>query len=259
MTYPLQQTVPFDHVADLYDSYVRTEFDLEFWIKETQMVGGKVLELACGTGRVSIPLLRSGVDLTCVDYAPGMLSVLRGKLEAQDLWCPIYCRDMVELTLPYQYALIFIPFHSFSEVVERDRQRQALERILEHLADGGTFICALQNPVVRAIPLDGTTKLIGEFPTQDGNTLEVRSQMTYNESTQIATGVQLYEIHSGDRTPIERRTINMSFYLFRKSEFEALVHEAGFEVIALYGDYNYQPFKEATSPFMIWKLKKSPA
>lgn len=255
----MQQSIQFDHVADLYDSYVRTEFDIAFWLKESQMIGGKVLELACGTGRISIPLLKAGVDLTCVDYAPGMLSVLRGKLEDHDLLCPIYCRDMAELSLPYQYALIFIPFHSFSEVVERDRQREALERVYEHLSDGGTFICALQNPAVRPLTMDGRPHLLGEFPMDDGNRLSVHSQLLFDEECQVAAGCQIYEIMSTEGTLIERRTLNINFYLFRKDEFESLAVRAGFKVLALYGDYEHRPFDDQTSPFMIWKLGKGPS
>ena len=59
--------IDFDSVAVLYDIYVRTDFDIPFWLREAKTVAGKVLELTCGTGRVSLPLLRAGVDLTCVD------------------------------------------------------------------------------------------------------------------------------------------------------------------------------------------------
>jgi SAM-dependent methyltransferase len=51
---------------------------IPFWRDEARSVPGKVLELTCGTGRVSIPLLKAGVHLTCLDYSPGMLAQ-RGK------------------------------------------------------------------------------------------------------------------------------------------------------------------------------------
>jgi SAM-dependent methyltransferase len=249
--------IRFDHVADLYDSYVRTEFDLSFWLKEAQAVDGKVLELTCGTGRISIPLLKAGIDLTCVDYAPGMLAVLRGKLEANGLTCPIYCQDMAELELPEFFSLIFIPFHSLSEVLEKKRHHLVLRRIHKHLIEGGIFICTLQNPAVRTISMNGSPTVVGKFPMEDGNTLVVQSLLTYDESTQIASGEQEYDVLANDGSLVDRRSLNMNFYLFRKSEFESLVIETGFEVLALYGDYDYRPFDEAKSPSMIWKLKKT--
>jgi SAM-dependent methyltransferase len=156
--------IAFDAVADIYDEYVRVEFDIPFWLSEARAVNAKVLELTCGTGRVSLPLLRAGVDLTCVDYAPEMLARFRTKLEAHHLSCTLVRQDIAELDLPDRFALIFIPFHSFSEILREERRRDALARIREHLAPRGVFICALQNPVVRTASMDGEMRTVGEFP-----------------------------------------------------------------------------------------------
>ncbi|MDQ3911717.1 MAG: hypothetical protein M3305_08120 [Actinomycetota bacterium] len=56
---PSDAPLDYDRVADVYDLYVTSGLDLEFYLEETDKVQGKVLELMCGTGRVSIPLLRS--------------------------------------------------------------------------------------------------------------------------------------------------------------------------------------------------------
>ncbi len=257
MTETTNQPIRFDSVADLYDTYVRTEFDVPFWLKEAQSAGGKVLELTCGTGRVSIPLLKAGVDLTCVDYAPGMLSVLRQKLVRQNLNCPLYCQDMAELSLPDKFNLIFIPFHSLSEVVERDRQQSVAARIHGHLSDDGTFICTLQNPAVRTATMDGNWNLSGEHRTEEGDTLVIRTRLTFDRKTHVASGLEVFEKFARDGSAPDRRFLNLTFYLFEKNEFEALATKNGFEVLALYGDYEYHPFQESSSAFMIWKLRKA--
>jgi SAM-dependent methyltransferase len=256
MTEYTHQPIQFDRIADLYDSYVRTEFDVPFWLKEAQSVGGKVLELTCGTGRVSIPLLKAGVDLTCVDYSTGMLSVLRRKLEEHALQCPIYYQDMADLSLPDRFELIFIPFHSLSEVVERDRQRRVLQRIHTHLSEGGRFICTLQNPAVRTASMDGNWNLAGEYRTEEGDALVIRSRLTYDKVSHVASGHEVFEKFARDGSAVDRRSLNVVFYLFEKTEFELLAAENGFEVVALYGDYEYHPFREETSAFTIWKLRK---
>jgi len=73
---PISSDAPidYDRVADVYDLYVTSDLDVGFYIQEAGKVRGKVLELMCGTGRVSIPLLEAGVDLTCVDASAGMLA-----------------------------------------------------------------------------------------------------------------------------------------------------------------------------------------
>ncbi len=257
MSTRLLSPIEFDRVADLYDDFVCTEFDVPFWLDESKSVSGKVLELACGTGRVSIPLLKAGVDLSCVDYAPEMIARFRQKLEMSHLSCPLYCQDMAELELPHHFDLIFISFHSFSELIDKQRQRFALRRIRSHLTKEGRFICTLQNPAVRTRSLDGKMRLIGEFPLPGGGMLVVRTRLSFNSSTQIASGEQVYDRLSPEKVLVEQHFLNINFYLFNKLEFESLLSESGYSIEALCGDYENRPFEEGTSPYMIWKLRRS--
>ncbi len=249
--------IDFDSVADLYDLYVRTEFDIPFWLDEMKTVEGRVLELACGTGRVTLPLLKAGVKLTCVDYAPGMLARLRSKLEQNNLPCPLYCQDIADLDLPERYDFIFIAFHSFSEIVDRQRQRRAFQRVHSHLAPVGRFICTLHNPPVRIPTMDGTFRPIGEFSTEEGRRLTVTGRLTFDPSTEIASGEQVYEQFSSEGALIDRRVLAVRFRLSQRDEFESLAVESGFSVEGVCGDYDRSPFEPATSPFMIWKLRRA--
>ena len=255
MTSLSPQPIQFDSVADIYDDYVRTDFDISFWLNEGKAVHGKVLELTCGTGRVSIPLLKAGIELTCVDYAPEMVARLRKKLEENNKSCPIICQDIADLNLPDRYELIFIPFHSFSELIDARKRRSALEKIWAHLTDSGIFICTLQNPTVRVASMDGAMHLVGEFPMSDGGKLVVNSRLLFDPSSQLAQGEQTYDLYAADGKVIDHRILDICFYLFHRNEFESLVREVGFEVTALYGDYNCAAFQEQSSPFMIWKLR----
>jgi SAM-dependent methyltransferase len=249
-------TIVHDSVADLYDIYVRTDFDIPFWLSQARAITGKTLELTCGTGRVSIPLLEAGVDLTCVDYAPGMLAQLQRKLAEKHLSCPVYCQDITQLSLRDRFDLIFVPFHSFSEIVDPGSQKQALVRIHSHLTEHGKFICSLHNPKVRTASMDGTVHQIGEFPLPQGGILSVSATMVFNPSTRIASGEQVYELFSPQRELLDRRTLAIQFYLFERAEFEQLATESGFAVEVVYGDYDCHPFDDATSPFMLWKLTR---
>ena len=80
--------------------------------------------------------------------------------------------------------------------------------------------------------------------------------MTFEPSTHIASGEQLYERYSSEKSLLDQRVLGINFYLFDRREFESLLTENGFSVEALYGDYECHPFDEKTSPFMIWRLGK---
>ena len=73
----MNKTINFDIVADIYDSYVNVDTDIPFFLKETENYQGEILELMCGTGRVSLPLLQAQRKLTCVDYSQEMLEIFK--------------------------------------------------------------------------------------------------------------------------------------------------------------------------------------
>jgi SAM-dependent methyltransferase len=159
----MRPTIRFDDVADLYDHYVDVDFDIGFFLKEAGKINGSVLELTCGTGRVSIPLLQAGVDLTCIDYSPGMLRIFRKKLAEKNISCDVILMDITRLNLRKRFELIFIPFNSIAEIVDRSKHLPTLKRIKSHLAADGRFICTLHNPSIRIASIDGTLKTIGRF------------------------------------------------------------------------------------------------
>ena len=81
--------LPATQAEDLYDGFnaglydVLTgadEFDVPHYLDAARRTGGPVLELACGSGRLAIPLARAGYDITGVDIAPDMLRLLRRRL-----------------------------------------------------------------------------------------------------------------------------------------------------------------------------------
>jgi ubiquinone/menaquinone biosynthesis C-methylase UbiE len=121
---PSDAPIDYDRVADVYDLYVTSDLDVGFYVAEAGKVKGKVLELMCGTGRVSMPLLEAGVDLTCVDASERMLARLEERLRVRKLEARVLRADIRHLDLDEEeFDLALIPFHSFSELVSpRDRE-----------------------------------------------------------------------------------------------------------------------------------------
>ena len=78
------KSIDFDRVADLYDSFVRVDFDIEFWRQEAKEANGHVLELMCGTGRIGMPLIKSGISYTGVDYCRKQIEQFESKLGSCD-------------------------------------------------------------------------------------------------------------------------------------------------------------------------------
>ena len=69
---------PYDAIARVYDPWSATVVeDIEFYVDEARSTGGPVVELACGTGRISVPVAKAGIRVIGVDASAGMLEVAK--------------------------------------------------------------------------------------------------------------------------------------------------------------------------------------
>ena len=66
----------YDAWAEWYDVFYATAGteDVDFYVKVAKRSGGPVLEIGCGTGRVSLPIAEAGIDIVGVDFSPAMLA-----------------------------------------------------------------------------------------------------------------------------------------------------------------------------------------
>jgi SAM-dependent methyltransferase len=247
----------YAYVADIYDTYVRAIFDVPFFVNAAKKVTGEVLELMSGTGRLSLPLVQAGVRLTCIDLSAEMLVVLHHTLVQHGLSADLHAMNVCELALPKQFPLIINPFNSFAEIVAPEDQRQALRRIYQHLLPGGDFICTLHNPMIRAKSVDGQLKMWGKYPLADGEgSLVFWGYQEFEPAGSIVNIQEFFEEYDAEGILMAKRLQEVRFCLIQKADFEAMATAEGFKVKALYGNYDYAEFNEATSPFMIWILQK---
>ena len=256
---PEYQTMPamdYSRIARFYDAYVTTDFDVAFFVREAAGAAA-VLELMCGTGRVSIPLIEAGVSLTCVDNSPEMLAALRRKLADRRLSACVRDMDVCDLSFERRFDLVIIPFHAFAEIVAERAQQQALAGIHGVLSDEGRFICTLHNPAVRLRSVTGQRVERGtyELPAGEG-TLCVDAVEQYDAANQIVRGTQFYEVQDENGAVRSRDSIDIRFYLHARETFEHLVEAAEFRTLELYGDYARAPFDPERSPFMVWVLRR---
>jgi SAM-dependent methyltransferase len=246
----------YSKVASFYDLYANTDIDVPFFVQEAQ-ARQSVLELMCGTGRLSIPLIEAGVRLSCLDSSAEMLAVLKEKLRARGVSIPIYEMDASNFSLARRYDLIIIPFNAFAEISDPLEQENSLKSIHTHLLEGGRLICTLHNPALRLLSVDGQIHQRGIFHLPDaGGYLILSTIENYDPATRLVKGAQFYELYNADGVLQSKRFVQLTFYLHGKEDFERLARAQGFEVETLYGDYGRAEFDPQRSPFMIWSLAK---
>lgn len=249
----MNKNIDFGFVADIYDSYVNVDFDIPFYKALCKKYSGSILELMCGTGRVSVPLIKDGFNLTCVDYSQEMLDVFAGKIAGKDI--SLFCQDVSEFDIGKEFDFIFIPFNSIAEITDMDKMKQAIRRISRHLADCGDLLITLHNPKYRVKSADGNMKCLGKFNISNNRTLIITFFNLYDPITNLVHGTQFYEIFDNKNKLIEKRFLNIAFSLVSKDEIIEMTAESGFKLKEIYGDYSFGAFNE-DSMFMNFLFTK---
>ena len=243
-------------VADIYDAYVRADFDLAFFGNRVAGCAGPVLELMAGTGRVTRAICPANRDLTSIDISVAMLRSLTLSLRDSFPSLNVVCADIRNLPLKSNhFELAIIPFNSFSELTTTRDQRSALGAIRRTLTHEGQLICTLHNPAIRLPSLDGREKSFGSFDLSGDRRLQLWVRGSFDNQAGLARSTQTYRIYDERDELLEERLQSVMFALITREEFEVLAQSEGYQIVELLGDYDGSPFSAGESPYMIWTLE----
>jgi SAM-dependent methyltransferase len=235
----------YDLIAPFYDSeHAQFDEDLDLYRNFAELCSGSLLELACGSGRLLLPLAREGHTLTGVDTSERMLALAQARLQEEHLSSRVTLvqQDMCTLRLPQKYSLAFIALGSFAHLTTRKAQQQALAAVRAHLTKGGTFIVDISNTDARYLEqMSGQILLQGSWQRDDGSLLTHMVSPASSHTQHLLELTHFYDQHV-QGGPINRTLVTTHLYLFERSEMELLLEQAGFVVKDVYGDYDLGPF-----------------
>ena len=233
--------------AEFYDIDTRhmAYHDVEFYRQYARKTGGEVLEMACGTGRVSIPLAESGFEVYGIDLSHPMLSILKRKMQelppATANRLHIEQADMADFDLGRKFDLIVIPFRAFQALTTDDRVRSCLLAVKRHLRDGGLFILDVFKPNWRMDESWVSTEEQVDWVKSDeiGGRTIIRCRMRRSIDTvkQIIHPEIIYssEDESGAR---ERICEPLSLRYYYQYQMEVLLICTGFTIQETFGYYD---------------------
>src|SRR5436309_14123820 len=115
----------YDLIAPFYDvEHAHFDEDLNLYVNFAELCSGPLLELACGSGRLLVPLAREGYELTGVDSSASMLKLAQAALEQAGVAarCTLVQEHMSKLRLGQKFRLAFIALGSFGHVCTRQEQ-----------------------------------------------------------------------------------------------------------------------------------------
>ena len=245
-----------------YDAAVPIEEgEVEFYLglaRDAEAKGYPTLELACGTGRIAIPMARQGIRLVGLDLSPPMLAAAREKSAGLETvrWVE---SDMRAFDLPESFGLITIPAGSFELLLTTGDQLSCLRCIYRHLVQGGRLALHLDNPNIVAMGewlsvkrgvLQRRANREYRHP-QTGRNIRSWISVEYHTSVQkmISTGVR--EELSDEGEVLLRAYSTMELRYTFRYEMEHLLARCGFEIEGLYGDFSGGEYR-GNSPAMVW-------
>ena len=129
-----------DRIAAVYDPiFTRHADDDRVFDVLAELAGpGPALELAIGTGRVAIQLVKRGVEVHGIDTSEAMVAQMRAKPGGADI--PVTMGDMAEVDVPGRFPLIYLVFNTFFALPDEQAQRRCMRNVAEHLTDDGIFV-----------------------------------------------------------------------------------------------------------------------
>ncbi len=224
---------------------------------EVRARGERLLDVACGTGRIAIRLAQEGTHITGLDRSKEMLHVAREKSRGIEnlAWVE---SDMRSFELGKQFGLAIIAGHAFQNLNTPDEQAACLRCIHTHLKPGGRLIVHLDHQ-----DLEWLGDLMGEkrgvfdpeeqfVHAQTGRHIQAFRAWTYEPSTQSALCTKKWEARGDDGEIVDRwETEPVRLHCVFRFEMEHVLRRAGFEVEAVYGDFFRNPLEDK-SPAMIW-------
>ncbi len=236
---------------DLEDEGYDDDWPLtEQWARS---LGGPLLDLACGTGRVALRLAAQGYQVTGVDIVPEMIEWARQKAAKQAVSIDWVVADARTFHLQKQFPFIYMLENVFQFFLTREDQEAMLARVREHVLPEGCFLFETRNPSPRNL-LEVRHPQGDTYATPEGGHLVVTEQQHYDPMTQI----QHYTRHLTFLQPggqQREKTLRVALRYVFPQEIEALLFYNGFQIRSCYGSWQQEPLT-ATSPSMIYVCQR---
>lgn len=223
------------------ESYKSYTADLEFI--EDHLEGRKqtIIELACGTGRLAIPLARKGHFVYGVDIHAGMLKYAQEKADDEGLNIHLSVQDCTQLNLPIKSNFIYMTGNSFQHFLTNESQDALFMSVKKHLNANSELIFDTRNPILYEL---SNVDITEETIEQNGEITKVIHKEVYDSLTQILECTSIYISTKNEyKDSIKLR------YTY-PLELKRLLQQHDFELINLYGSWKKETF-DANSISMV--------
>lgn len=233
------EPIDADYLAPArYDQYYGAYAALPDWFPADLASRGEVLELACGTGRIAIPLAERGIEATGLDYSRQMLSLARSKAEARRVRVDWILGDMRRFETGTQYGSILLLHNALWHLHDLSDFEECMRCVRHHLTPGGCFILDVFVPGLEILNRDpGRRYPFSQYKDREtGREVQVTESYRYEADTQVARVLH----HEGDSDEIVGG-LNLRMYF--PQELDALLKYNGMRINEKFGSWDRDAFE----------------
>jgi SAM-dependent methyltransferase len=195
--------------------------------------GGRVLELAIGTGRVALPLARRGVSVEGIDASAAMVERLRTKPGGQSI--PVTIGDMAEVGISGPFRLVYLVANTLFGLLSQARQAECFRNVAGVLDPGGMFIIECFVPDLTRFDRGQRVQTLAV--TEDSAVFE----LSRHDAVQQRVTTQIVTL-DGDGTHLRPVALRYSW----PSELDLMATQAGLRLADRYGGWDRRPFDSAS-------------
>lgn len=214
----------------------RSKPRIRFYMELAREIGGPVLEIACGTGLVALPIAARGLPVTGVDLARPMLAHALAKAQQQGLFIDLIEADARQFHIAKQFSFIYLTGNAFQAFLNCADQELLLASVKRHLAPHGIFAFETRNPSGHDLSTLSEEEKWFTYHNVQGQLVSVSGTQFYDPLIQIMhwTTYRRWHDSTGDHVTTTRISCRFTY----PQELGALLHYNGFQIAQQYGDWN---------------------
>ena len=232
----------YDHPT-LYDALLPVRAHLPYYEELARQASGDILELACGTGQLTVPLASAGLPITGLDLSEPMLKVARERAAAAGVSVEHVLGDMRDFNLGRRFALIFIARNSLLHLHSVEDILSAFAMVRRHLAPGGIFAFDIFNPNIHLLARPAGQRFpISQVETESFGKLSVEGTNGYDPATQVGYGCWYVSAPGKPDAWVLRLDLRNIF----PQELPLLLAAGGFDLKRRMGGLDQTPFDSAS-------------
>lgn len=251
----------YGNTARFYDLEERKDCgELSFYLERASKLSGDILEIACGTGRITLPLAQAGFSVWGIDLSEYTLHLLKEKLHdmSSEVQKKVHLQqaNMTNFTMNKSYDLILIPGISYQALLRKEDQIECLKMVYNHLKADGEFIFNVFRPFKQLDQTWVQAEAVQweKVDPQTGSTIQ-KSHIAkaIDVENQIIYPEYIFRVTHGNGTKEElREQLSLKYYYYE--QITDMIQAAGFTIAEQYGDYEGGSIEEGAE--MIFVCKK---